>query len=284
MMTADGTLDLLTIYSSLLIAGLAASLHCIGMCGPILLGFAEVFERTTLTINGRPVADDRSAQQPRSLIWDFACYHAGRIWTYAVLGFGAGWLGQGIRDSSHYLGLQFPLAIAVSAAVIVSGVMLLGVLPIGKIDAWLAGCGAGGLTEKKWFVNLTHHHGWIARLLLGVVMGLLPCGMVYAVLLVVVPMPTPLHSAAGMVIFGLGTLPSLTGVLLAHRVVPRRFRAHGSRLVAVIIIMAGSWMMARTLIVWPIPGGDDGQYPSCHSNILSRFDTKPYGSDAQAND
>ena len=283
MMTTDGTLDLLTIYSSLLMAGLAASLHCIGMCGPILLGFAQVFERTTLTVNGRPVADNRSAQQPRSLIWDFACYHVGRIWTYAVLGFGAGWLGQGIRDSSNYLGLQFPLAIAVSAAVIVSGVMLLGVLPIGKIDAWLAGCGAGGLTEKEWLINLTHYRGWIARLLLGVVMGLLPCGMVYAVLIVVVPMPTPLHSAAGMVIFGLGTLPSLTGVLLAHRVVPYRFRAHGSRLAAVTIIMAGAWMMTRTLIVMS-PSGDNDKYPSCHSNILDGIDVQPRGSDVQVND
>ncbi len=277
MMTVDGTLNFFAIYSSLFIAGLAASLHCIGMCGPILLGFAQVFERTTLTINGQSIAGDRSAQQTRSLIGDFACYHAGRIWTYALLGFGAGLLGQGIRDSSAYLGLQFPLAIAISATVIVSGVLLLGVLPIGTINVWLAGCGAGKLTENKWLTKLTHNRGSIARLLLGVVMGLLPCGMVYTVLLVVVAMPTPLHSAVGMIIFGLGTLPSLTGVLLAYRVVPLRFRAHGSRLVAVIIIMAGAWMMARTLIV-SSPSNHDSAYHTCHSHVLGRFDTQPYGS------
>ncbi len=264
MMNADGTLTLLTLYSSLLIAGLAASLHCIGMCGPILLGFAEVFDRATLTIDGRSVTDDRTPPQRRSWLWDFGCYHAGRIWTYALLGFCAGLLGQGIRDRGAYLGLQFPLAIAGCAAVIAGGVLLLGVLPTGKIGTWLAGCGTGALTKKTWLAKLAHQRGWVARLLLGVVMGLLPCGMVYAVLLVVVAMPTPLHSAVGMVMFGFGTLPSLTGVLLAHRVVPRRFRAQGSRWVAVVIIAAGSWMMARTWLALPA-SHQDHPFPACHS-------------------
>ncbi len=276
-MTTGSNLNLLAIYSSLLVAGLAASLHCIGMCGPILLGFAEVFNRTSLTINGQSATHDCGAQHRHSLAWDFACYHVGRIWTYAMLGLGAGLLGQGIRGSSTYVGMQFPLAIAVSVTVIVSGVALLGVLPFGKVDAWLTGCGAGGLTGKKWLVKLTHHRGWIARLLLGVVMGLLPCGMVYAVLLVVAAMPTPLHSAVGMVVFGLGTLPSLTGVLLTSRLIPSRYRAYGSRLAAVSIIMAGAWMMTRTLIVSPASDGDAGKHTACHSHILSQFDTKPQG-------
>ena len=34
----------LAVYGSLLVAGLAGSLHCIGMCGPILLSFSQVFD------------------------------------------------------------------------------------------------------------------------------------------------------------------------------------------------------------------------------------------------
>ena len=45
---------LLTLYGSLLTAGLAGSLHCVGMCGPILAGFAHVFEQVTPTVNGQP--------------------------------------------------------------------------------------------------------------------------------------------------------------------------------------------------------------------------------------
>ena len=283
MMTTDGPVNLLAIYTALLTAGIAASLHCIGMCGPILLGFAEVFNRTPLTIDGQPASNDGLVQPRRSLAGDFACYHFGRIWTYAMLGFGAGLFGQGIRDSGAYLGWQFPLSIVISATVIVSGVILLGVLPIGKVNAWLSGCGAEELTGKKWLVKLIHHRGRVARLLLGAVMGLLPCGMVYAVLLVVAAMPTPLHSATGMIIFGIGTLPSLTSVLLTPRLVPRRYRTYGSRVVAAMIIMAGSCMMARTWIVWSTPNGDEDQYPSCHSNTLDWFDTKPDSPAAQSN-
>lgn len=283
MMTTDGPLNLLAMYIALFTAGLAASLHCIGMCGPLLLSFTEVFSRTPLTINGQPVTHGDGPSHRRSLAGDFTCYHFGRIWTYAMLGFAAGWLGQGVRDSGVYLGLQFPLAIAVSATVIVSGVFLLGVFPIRKVDAWLAGCGAGGMTGKTWIVKLTDQRGWVARMLLGAVMGLLPCGMVYAVLLVVAAMPTPLHSATGMVIFGLGTLPSLTGVLLAPRLVPSRYRAYGSRIVAVTIIVAGTWMMARTMTVVPL-SDDDGNDSSCHRNILGGIEIQPSRSGVQIND
>ncbi|MCE9592351.1 MAG: sulfite exporter TauE/SafE family protein [Planctomycetes bacterium] len=46
-------------------------------------------------------------------------------------------------------------------------------------------------------------------------MGLLPCGLVYAMLAVVATLPHPLLSASGMVVFGLGTLPALIAVLLS---------------------------------------------------------------------
>lgn len=251
MMPGDN-LDVLAIYGSLLMAGLAGSLHCIGMCGPIVAGFAQVFNRATLTVNNQPI-DNQSTQKflPTAarfpLLLDFTCYHTGRIWTYAMLGFAAGWLGQAARHHSSYLGWQQPLGIVICGLIILSGVILLGVLPIGKMDALLAGCGVDRLTKQNWLTKLTHSHGWVARLLLGVVMGLLPCGMVYAVLIVAAALPTPLHSAAGMVVFGLGTVPSLTSVLVAHRVLPRKLRANGTRLVAVVIILAGAWMMIRTL-------------------------------------
>jgi len=113
----------------------------------------------------------------------------------------------------------------------------------------LAGCDSGWLARQAWLGKLVHIRGGVARLLLGAVMGLLPCGMVYAVLAIAAALPTPLHSATGMVVFGIGTLPSLTGVLLTHRLVPRRVRAAGTRLTAVVVILTGSWMMIRTLAV-----------------------------------
>ena len=63
--------DLGAIAGTLLFAGLAGSLHCVGMCGPILLSFSRVFDGTALAADGKA----RSG----SLMLDFGAYHAGRI-------------------------------------------------------------------------------------------------------------------------------------------------------------------------------------------------------------
>ena len=264
-MKIDHDMHLLTLYFSLLATGLAGSLHCIGMCGPILLGFAEIFDRTSLTVRGRRVDERRDLGRWHGLIRDFACYHIGRVWTYGVLGFFAGILGQKVRTSGEILGWQGSMAVVLSVAVMVTGVMLLGLVPTGKIGAWLNGCGIHRLTRQGWIAALTRSRGVVARLLLGAVMGLLPCGLVYAVLLVAATLPNPLHSAVGMVVFGLGTLPSLSGVLLARRVIPPGLRAHGTRLAAVFVILTGAVMLGRTLVATPQYNGDDVVLPTCHT-------------------
>jgi len=261
---------LITVYGSLLLAGLAGSLHCIGMCGPILLGFAPVFERARLSIEGKPVenaaeanaaasaATNQKHKRP-SLFLDFACYHAGRIWTYGLLGFAAGLLGAGLRDSSIFFGFQRPLALAISIAVVISGLVLLDIIPGIKADTLFAGCGVGRFKALGWFNRLTQTRGIVSRLLLGAVMGLLPCGLIYAMLIVVAGLQNPLYSAGGMIAFGIGTLPSLSGVLVASRLVPTKWRAHGTRLAAVLLIAMGAYMTVRTIIVVP----DSESCPFC---------------------
>ena len=80
-------------------------------------------------------------------------------------------------------------------------------------------------------------------------MGLLPCGLVYTVLLIAATLPTPLYSAAGMVCFGAGTLPALSAVVLAGRLAPRWLRLHGTRLAALMLVGIGLFMLARSLLI-----------------------------------
>ena len=231
-----------TVYGSLFVAGLAGSLHCIGMCGPILLSFSQVFDDAA-----------RSRGQSTSRL-DFVWYHMGRIWTYGVLGFLAGWAGQGLRQTSDYLGWQRPVSIFIGVVVILTGVVLLGVIPGLKLDRLWSGCGVQGLRGQSWFRALLLGPGWISRGLLGATMGLLPCGLVYAMLALVATLPGPFHAALGMVIFGIGTLPSLSAVLLAGRALPARLRLHGTRIAAVALILVGCWMTARSWMVEPEAG------------------------------
>lgn len=217
--------SLIAVYVGLLVTGLVMSLHCIGMCGPILLGFSQVFVR----INGKG-----------SRAWDFLWYHVGRIWTYAMLGFVAGWLGHAVRA-----GWGRAAGVVIGAIVVLGGVSLLGLIPGVNLD----GCTLKRWQSSRWFTALTSGRGVTPRLLLGVVMGFLPCGLVYAVLAVTAALPTPWHAAGGMVVFGLGTVPSLSAVLLCSSAIPVRLRAGGMRLAAVMVIVAGAWMAARG--AWP---------------------------------
>ena len=70
--------DIMTILTPALLLGLAGSLHCVGMCGPLLLAL--------------PLDAAGKWQVLRQML----VYHSGRILTYAVLGVLFGLLGKGL--------------------------------------------------------------------------------------------------------------------------------------------------------------------------------------------
>ena len=242
-------------FLTLLVAGLAGSLHCIGMCGPILIGFTQA-----LPAASRPAG--------RRFPVDFLAYHAGRIWTYAMLGLAAGFLGARLRDGAALFGWQRPVSILFAATVLGAGILLLGLLPAGPFDALLTGCGLARLRGARLFAVLAGSTGFVPRLLLGAIMGLLPCGLVYAMLAMVATQASPARAALGMLVFGLGTIPSLTVVLLLGRSLSTWVRRHGTRLVAATLIVAGAVMLWRAL-----------SSPNMHAGHLSQV-TWPAGSGA----
>ncbi len=241
----DGSV--MAIYGGLLLAGLVSSLHCIGMCGPLLVGFSQAFQR---------------ADGHRGVAMDFVWYHVGRIWTYALLGFAAGVVGAGVRHGSAVMGWHRAAGIGIGVVVIFSGVALLGAIPGLKIESLIDGCAMHRWRRFDWFRSLLAGHGPLPRLLLGVVMGFLPCGLVYAMLAVVAALPTPWHAAGGMIVFGVGTLPSLTAVLAAAHLLPAKWRAHGTKVAAVIVVLTGVWMAVRAAL--PHDHGDHGPEQEHH--------------------
>ena len=227
-------------WLSLIAAGLAGSLHCVGMCGPILVGFAGAFR-------GDPGGPPQAAGHPRggSLGIDFLAYHVGRIWTYALLGVFAGLAGSGLRHGSALLGWQRGAGVMMAATVLLSGLLLLGLVP--GFDGRGSSCAVQRIRRIPMLGSLVAGSGFTARLLLGASMGLLPCGLVYAMLAVAAVQPTPFHAAAAMAAFGLGTLPALSAVLVAGRLIPHGIRRHGTRVAAILLVLAGVWMSVRAL-------------------------------------
>ena len=91
---------------------------------------------------------------------------------------------------------------------------VVGVIPGLKMDGLLGGL-LGGCENKKgrfkWIGILAGEGGVVARILLGATMGFLPCGLVYGMLMVAAGLGGPMEGGFGMLAFGLGTVPSLTG-------------------------------------------------------------------------
>lgn len=226
-------MDVAAIFGALALAGLAGSLHCLGMCGPLLVAFSQ-------------------ALGPGGRRRDLLAYHAGRVWTYGVLGFFAGWAGFELRAGAAGLGWQRPLGVVLAALVVIAGLGLLGWVPGLALDA---GCVVRLARRRGVPGALLRHSSPLARLLLGALMGLLPCGLVYAALVVAATLPTPLHAAFGMLVFGAGTLPALSALFAARRLVPQRLRAHGTPLAAGLLIAAGVVMLARALSASPPAAG-----------------------------
>lgn len=203
----------LSLLGGALVAALLGAPHCIGMCG----GFAATCSRTS---HG-------------SLAWN-----AGRLTTYASLGAVAGAVG-------HLLPGPGWIASAVAIALLAwFSLSLAGVLPQGAL-------GTSPLIVAGRRLATAESLG--GRFALGVVTGLLPCGMVYAALGLAVAAASPVGGAATMFAFWIGTLPAL--VLFAAAL--RRF-AFASlwrrRLVAAAVFAAGLWSIGmRSGWVEPSP-------------------------------
>ncbi len=236
------------LFGSLFVAGLAASLHCLAMCGPLLIAFSKALDSR----RAGEVAPVHSARAPwlRSAADGFY-YHAGRIWTYALLGFAAGWAGSRFRLGAALLGWQRPFAVFASLLVLACGLAALGWIPGLRLAFTLPGGCLNRVQGRSWLAALVTAPGRSARLLLGAVMGLLPCGMVYAMLMVVATLPTPVHSALGMLCFGAGTVPALSVLMLGGGALPRWLRARSPRFAALLLVGVGVLMLVRSLLVHP---------------------------------
>ena len=232
---------IITTYAALLLAALAGSLHCIGMCGPILLAFSGAMAR------GSDGDGDGRQQHSSRIAWGFAWYHVGRIWTYGMLGLLAGFVGCCVRHSSSLATWQRAVGLALGALVVLVGLALLGLIPGLRLDK-SGTCGMKKVWGMPALRSLLRTNSIAARLLLGAIMGLLPCGLVYAMLAIVASLPTPGHAALGMVIFGIGTIPSLTTALVTAQFIPVRWRGAGTRLSALMVIATGAWITVRSVI------------------------------------
>lgn len=184
--------DTTTILAPALLLGLAGSLHCVGMCGPLLLAL--------------PL----DAAGKRQVLRQMLVYHAGRILTYAALGMLFGLVGKGLAVAG------FQKILSLSAGVFMLGMALMA-WRFERLVTALPGFGAFTQRVKLGIGNLMRHNPNRSTFSIGLLNGLLPCGMVYAALAGAIATTGGLEGGLFMMAFGMGTLPLLLMVSVFSR-------------------------------------------------------------------
>lgn len=233
MFVEDGGL-----LASLLVMGLLGSVtHCTGMCGPFVL--SQVAAR----LEARPAAEMREWHRLTGAA--LLPYHLGRATTYAgmgaamagvaglLIGGGLRWLSAGLLGAAALvmLGMALPALKA-----------LLGRSPAG--GSWWSG--HVGRLARPLFASPTGWRGW----LLGVMLGFIPCGLLYAAIAAAAAQGEPLTAALAMLAFWAGTLPSLFGVGLVGHMASRLWGGAVLRYAPLLLVLnAGvlSWMAWRLM-------------------------------------
>lgn len=220
------------------ILGLAGSLHCAGMCGPLALALPATGNGTVGYVTGR------------------LAYNLGRITTYALLGVVFGLLGR----SLSLIGIQRWLSIG-AGCVILGGLIIstragLGT-PMVKAVVWL----------KSGFSALLHRRTLASLGLMGLLNGLLPCGLVYAACAGATATGSLASGAAYMALFGLGTVPLMLGLGLSGKALPVSLRFKLQQLVPLSIAVVGGLLILRGLalgIPYLSPDLAAGACAHCH--------------------
>ena len=220
--------------SAALLLGLIASGHCLLMCGGISAALMLSAEKNP---RGRPKLSLLLAMQ------------FGRVTSYMLAAMALSGIGASLVQFVDQEKVRLALRIF-SALVFASiGFSLLG--RTRSLDA--------GISRALWprlaplARKLLPVRCWPQAFALGAIWGWMPCSFVYSVLLIATLSIDPLHSAAIMLLFGLGTMPMLLASaygaagglrLLAHA------RARSATGVVLLVLasltVAGPWLVAHT--------------------------------------
>ena len=224
--------------------GLVSSLHCVQMCGPIVVSYSVSLESLHNVSKGKTTA---------ALARNHLAYNGGRVLTYSVLGAVAGLAGGTLGFVGRLAGFGHTVAIVSGVLMILVGISLFGVLPAGTLANRLLRVPSSFLRRIG---RLISGPAASNRFLLGLALGFLPCGLIYAALLKAMATGSALDGAATMLAFGLGTASALLTIGMFSSAIRLHLNRWGSRLAAAGVTLMGMFLLWRgTLSDMIVVGG-----------------------------
>jgi sulfite exporter TauE/SafE len=191
--------------------GLVGSLHCVGMCGPIAL---------SLPYQGK---------QRWMAALNVMLYNFGRVITYALLGLIIGIFGRGFFlagfQSYVSIGLGVLLLFVAFFSIDIES-HLLRLKHVRTLNTWV----------QKQLGRLLSKGGSNKLLYIGMLNGLLPCGLVYMGIVGAVTTDSLFNSALYMVSFGFGTIPLMLSTALAGQFITPQWRIRMRKLIPAFLV------------------------------------------------
>ncbi len=212
----------ISLVTSALLLGLGGSLHCLGMCGPIAF---------TLSIDKR---------YRNKLLIQNLLYQIGRVITYSILGILAGIIGQGF----NVIGLQDKISIITGILLILSVLFSLEKI---QTTAFFKPFQTAIAQLKNKLSRYIQRSNYSSFIIIGLLNGLLPCGMVYTALTASIAAGSISNSFFFMTLFGLGTIPLMFAAVLIGNYAGMNWRHKIERFLPFIVIIVGVLFILRGL-------------------------------------
>lgn len=236
MLLADCITDYTASYgltTSLFLAGAVGGVtHCAGMCSPFVL--AQTERQGTQSEGMKTLNLKRISNQL------LLPYHVGRMMTYVMLAV--------VFSSVLNLAFLFSGTRAMLSALILmlAGILfLISAFPVlGTIFPWAVKLQWGqpfswisGLTAK-----LSKGTSTIKSLMLGVILGFMPCGLVVSAVMAASTAPSPLQAGFSMAAFTVGTMPALMLVALGGGTIKNKYPKLSQRFSQGAMTISALWL------------------------------------------
>lgn len=226
------------------IVGLAGSLHCIGMCGPIAIAL--------------PISDNSGFK----IFISRVLYNLGRAVTYALLGGLFGLFGSRIV----LFGLQQDISIILGAAIIIY--ISLPRKIKNQISETFFYRRMVNLLRGS-FLKLTSNKSILSFLWIGMLNGLLPCGFVYVGIAGALMTTSALNGVLYMALFGLGTFPIMFAASMMGRIINVELRKRINRILPALGVLLALLFILRGLnlgipFISPKAAGNPLQHQMMH--------------------
>jgi len=218
-----GNIDLIIILTTAFLGSVG---HCIGMCGGIVLAYTS------------SKIDQKSSYMQQTA--SHLAYNLGRVTTYAILGALFGYAGSVLAFTPTTKGVLF---VFTGILMILAGLSLIGNIKLLNSAEW-------SVSKYAWYQKsfrvLISSKSYPSFYLLGMLNGIIPCGLVYSFAIFAASTASPLGGALVMATFGLATIPALFFLGVITKFLQKgNLRGTMMKLASILVIVYGIFTLTK---------------------------------------